>query len=209
MADDRGGPRSRPSAGSAVWGGKSVRVPTQYRAERMVRRNPGSNAVRQSRGHALPVGGKTNMNLQCPNCQKLLTVQEHYAGQLMKCPLCKENFTVPALPSAGPGMEPAPAFSTPSAPPPPEPNHYGLKSEPPPPPLQDLAPVRRRSARPRRSRPSRPPRHPRRPRRRRRALPWTPLRVRPRRQPRRDIPGRMRFTSATRCCNGRRLRRCS
>ena len=66
------------------------------------------------------------MNLQCPNCQKLLTVQEHYAGQLMKCPLCKENFTVPALPP-GPATEPAPAFT---APPTPGPDLYGLKSEP-------------------------------------------------------------------------------
>ena len=38
------------------------------------------------------------MNLLCPNCQKMLTVPEQYAGQLMKCPLCSGNFTVPALP---------------------------------------------------------------------------------------------------------------
>ena len=38
------------------------------------------------------------MNLLCPNCQKMLTVPEQYAGQLMKCPLCSNNFTVPALP---------------------------------------------------------------------------------------------------------------
>ncbi len=73
------------------------------------------------------------MNLQCPNCQKLLTVQEHYAGQLMKCPLCKENFTVPSLPTNG-GGEPAlaPAFAASPAPPlPAGPEPYGLKSEPP------------------------------------------------------------------------------
>ena len=39
------------------------------------------------------------MNLLCPNCQKMLTVPEQYAGQLMKCPLCSTNFTVPALPA--------------------------------------------------------------------------------------------------------------
>ena len=40
------------------------------------------------------------MNLLCPNCQKMLTVPEQYAGQLMKCPLCNGTFTVPALPSS-------------------------------------------------------------------------------------------------------------
>ena len=52
------------------------------------------------------------MNLLCPNCQKMLTVPEQYAGQLMKCPLCSGTFTVPALPGA-PSVEPAPAFSSP------------------------------------------------------------------------------------------------
>jgi len=56
------------------------------------------------------------MNLLCPNCQKMLTVPEQYAGQLMKCPLCAGTFnarrgdTVLAdLPgpvrSAGPGAD--------------------------------------------------------------------------------------------------------
>jgi hypothetical protein len=57
------------------------------------------------------------MNLLCPNCQKMLTVPEQYAGQLMKCPLCASTFTVPGLP-------PAPA----AVPPPPE--TYPVKSEP-------------------------------------------------------------------------------
>lgn len=75
------------------------------------------------------------MNLLCPNCQKMLTVPEQYAGQLMKCPLCSNNFTVPALPPGGaPEPPPAPAFTPPSLPPAaPEPapsDAYGLKSEP-------------------------------------------------------------------------------
>jgi hypothetical protein len=40
------------------------------------------------------------MNLLCPSCQNPLSVPEQYAGQLMKCPLCNNNFTVPALPAA-------------------------------------------------------------------------------------------------------------
>jgi hypothetical protein len=58
------------------------------------------------------------MNLLCPNCQKMLTVPEQYAGQLMKCPLCSGTFTVPALPGAPP-VEPAPAFASPPPAPPP------------------------------------------------------------------------------------------
>jgi hypothetical protein len=55
------------------------------------------------------------MNLLCPNCWKMLTVPEQYAGQLMKCPLCSGTFTVPALPPSGGGLDapapPQPAFS--------------------------------------------------------------------------------------------------
>lgn len=61
------------------------------------------------------------MNLLCPNCQKMLTVPEQFAGQLMKCPLCSGTFTVPALPSGGdviapppPSIPPTPAFTPPS-----------------------------------------------------------------------------------------------
>lgn len=62
------------------------------------------------------------MNLLCPNCQKMLTVPEQYAGQLMKCPLCGGTFTVPALPAAA-GAVPSPApVSAPQPPlPPPAP----------------------------------------------------------------------------------------
>jgi hypothetical protein len=69
------------------------------------------------------------MNLMCPNCQKMLTVPEQYAGQLMKCPLCAGTFTVPGLPPSMPASAPAP-------PPPPAPDTYALHQEPaaPPPP---------------------------------------------------------------------------
>ncbi len=84
------------------------------------------------------------MNLLCPNCQKMLTVPEQYAGQLMKCPLCAGTFTVPALPPSPSLSEQAPKEPPPSAPPPqpgfpplgppsppsfPEPDTYGLSQE--------------------------------------------------------------------------------
>ena len=76
------------------------------------------------------------MNLLCPNCTKMLTVPEEFAGQLMKCPLCGGTFTVPGLPGAAPPPSPPP--------PPPEPEYYSVRHEapppsPPPPPLS-LAP---------------------------------------------------------------------
>jgi hypothetical protein len=63
------------------------------------------------------------MNLLCPNCQKMLTVPEEFAGQLMKCPLCSGTFTVPGLPSSAP--------SPPSSPPPQD--TYTVRNEPLPP----------------------------------------------------------------------------
>src|SRR5687768_14690596 len=72
------------------------------------------------------------MNLLCPNCQKMLTVPEQYAGQLMKCPLCAGTFTVPNVPGGSPG-EAAPAFSAPPSPPAPSPSApetYGVKADP-------------------------------------------------------------------------------
>ncbi|MFO0843062.1 MAG: hypothetical protein U0797_11815 [Gemmataceae bacterium] len=66
------------------------------------------------------------MNLLCPNCQKMLTVPEQFAGQLMKCPLCSGTFTVPALPAgasdpavpttSAPASEPEKAFTPPPLP---------------------------------------------------------------------------------------------
>jgi hypothetical protein len=72
------------------------------------------------------------MDFLCPNCQKMLTVPDQYAGTLMKCPLCANTFQAPALPSRAP----APAV-VPSSPPPlpPPGNTYGLKEPPPVPPM--------------------------------------------------------------------------
>ena len=69
------------------------------------------------------------MNLLCPNCQKMLTVPEEFAGQLMKCPLCAGTFTVPGLPGAAP------------PPPPPEPDFYSVRHEAPPPSPPPLPPL--------------------------------------------------------------------
>lgn len=66
------------------------------------------------------------MNLLCPNCQKMLTVPEEFAGQLMKCPLCSGTFTVPGLPGAAP-PPPPPAGQ-------PESDIYSFRPEPSPPP---------------------------------------------------------------------------
>jgi hypothetical protein len=65
------------------------------------------------------------MNLLCPNCGKMLTVPEQYAGQMMKCPLCSGTFTVPALPG---GAEPPPP-AQPAAPEPPTLNPYEVRQE--------------------------------------------------------------------------------
>jgi hypothetical protein len=74
------------------------------------------------------------MNLLCPNCQKMLTVPEEYAGQMMKCPLCNGTFTVPALPTSAAAAAPVPAG--PPGPAPNGPDVYGLRheAEPTPPP---------------------------------------------------------------------------
>jgi hypothetical protein len=63
------------------------------------------------------------MNLVCPNCQKMLTVPEQYAGQLMKCPLCAGTFTVPGLPPAAPSPAALPPSSAPN---------FGLGADAPP-----------------------------------------------------------------------------
>ncbi|HZT81901.1 MAG TPA: hypothetical protein VFA26_16870 [Gemmataceae bacterium] len=70
------------------------------------------------------------MNLLCPNCQKMLTVPEQFAGQLMKCPLCNGTFTVPNLPAAPPGAA-APSFGS-FTKPPQEEDTFGIGSAPPP-----------------------------------------------------------------------------
>jgi hypothetical protein len=72
------------------------------------------------------------MDFLCPNCQKMLTVPDQYAGTLMKCPLCANTFQAPALPSRAPA--PAVVAPPPSAAAPPG-NTYGLKEPPPVPPM--------------------------------------------------------------------------
>jgi hypothetical protein len=64
------------------------------------------------------------MNLLCPNCQKMLTVPEEFAGQMMKCPLCNGTFTVPGLPGSA---------APPLPPPAPESEHFSLLNDPSPP----------------------------------------------------------------------------
>ena len=84
------------------------------------------------------------MNLQCPNCQKMLTVPEQYAGQLMKCPLCSNTFAAPALAPAGranpvPPAVPATPLATKEPPPvsPPAEDIFGLAPQSAPPPVTD------------------------------------------------------------------------
>jgi hypothetical protein len=86
------------------------------------------------------------MNLLCPNCQQPLSVEEQYAGQLMKCPKCGGNFTVPALPQAAPvpSLAPEPAPAAPAPAPAHDEDHggsstYGLKPDVHTPPPHDPA----------------------------------------------------------------------
>jgi hypothetical protein len=69
------------------------------------------------------------MDFLCPNCQKMLTVPDQYAGTLMKCPLCANTFQAPALPSRA--SAPAPVAPTPVPAAPPR-DTYGLKEPLPP-----------------------------------------------------------------------------
>lgn len=80
------------------------------------------------------------MNLVCPNCQKMLTVPEEFAGQLMKCPLCSGTFTVPGLPDSSAPPSPSALES--------ESEVYALRHEPPSPPSPPLAPVPEREPAP-------------------------------------------------------------
>jgi hypothetical protein len=60
------------------------------------------------------------MEFLCPNCQKVLTVPEHLAGQPMKCPHCDGTFTAPNLAPARPEVYSVASDPVrPSAPPPP------------------------------------------------------------------------------------------
>jgi hypothetical protein len=83
------------------------------------------------------------MNLLCPNCQKMLTVPEEYAGQLMQCPLCRGTFTMPALPGSPQPAPPPQAgqFDIPTPPsfaaPPPMPKQPPARERPAPPPVPE------------------------------------------------------------------------
>jgi hypothetical protein len=83
--------------------------------------------------------GDKAMNLLCPNCQKMLTVPDQYAGQLMKCPMCQGTFTVPALPQPAFGA-PEPSPPPPPPPPAPGPSYYPMQPEPPAAPAFQTAP---------------------------------------------------------------------
>lgn len=77
------------------------------------------------------------MNLLCPSCQKMVTVDNQFAGQQMRCPHCNSIFTVPSLPAAPPAAPPPPPAPAPfrmpeSAPPPPAPAAPPSKPSPPP-----------------------------------------------------------------------------
>jgi hypothetical protein len=51
------------------------------------------------------------MDVICPNCQKKLSLQDQYAGQLVRCPLCQGMFQAPSLPSYTPPPPPPPPLA--------------------------------------------------------------------------------------------------
>jgi hypothetical protein len=56
------------------------------------------------------------MELLCPSCQRKLTIPDHFAGQMAKCPMCNNTFTAPELPATpAAAFEPAPFPPTPPA----------------------------------------------------------------------------------------------
>src|SRR5262245_31275362 len=77
------------------------------------------------------------MDLVCPTCQRKLTIDNRYAGMVVKCPLCNGNLQAPLLLGAAPPpvLPPAaPPVSAPAAPPPPV-------NPPAPPSVPSVAPV--------------------------------------------------------------------
>jgi hypothetical protein len=93
------------------------------------------------------------MEFLCPNCQKMLQVPDQHAGTMMMCPLCKEKFQAPALPSEPPPL-PAAAPNAPAAPDHPE--VYAVE-EPPAVPGAAAAPPPTRAAAPAPKSPPPPP----------------------------------------------------
>ena len=54
------------------------------------------------------------MELLCPSCQQKLTIPDHFAGQMAKCPMCNHTFTAPELPATpAAAFVPAPSSPTP------------------------------------------------------------------------------------------------
>jgi hypothetical protein len=68
------------------------------------------------------------MELLCPSCQRRLTIPDQYAGQPMKCPMCNNAFTAPAL-APVPG---AATYTPPPPAPPPAPSGDALAAGAPP-----------------------------------------------------------------------------
>src|ERR1700687_5382603 len=88
------------------------------------------------------------MDFICPNCTKMITVPDQYAGQPMRCPICQQTFQAPSLPSSAPVA--AMPLSDPPAPAGEEVykfSHEPLSSPPPPPPVSPSSP-RAESTRP-------------------------------------------------------------
>jgi hypothetical protein len=54
------------------------------------------------------------MDLQCPGCQRRLTIGDQFAGQMIKCPVCGGMFLAPALPAKP--VVPAPLATPPALP---------------------------------------------------------------------------------------------
>ena len=54
------------------------------------------------------------MDLVCPSCQKRLTIEDRYAGMVVKCPLCGSMLQAPVLLTTPPAPSIAPAASTPA-----------------------------------------------------------------------------------------------
>ena len=78
------------------------------------------------------------MEIQCPSCQKKLSIGDQFAGQLVKCPACNGVFmapslAMPAMPLAAPV---APVVAPPTVGPPTVPaaplDTFGFSGEPPP-----------------------------------------------------------------------------
>jgi hypothetical protein len=56
------------------------------------------------------------MTCTCPHCSQDLNVDTGHAGQVVACPQCAGEFTVPDAPAAAPQMAPAPVLVVPPSP---------------------------------------------------------------------------------------------